>query len=118
LTTTVPFEGKSAMTDTVAITARLRARLAELNDDMARLQGDLRAPLDADFAEQANELEDQDALAGIEDAHRAEATQIRAALGRIAAGKYGVCQNCGCDIPPARLAVLPTATLCIGCVVN
>jgi RNA polymerase-binding transcription factor DksA len=118
LTTTVPFEGKSAMTDTVAITARLRARLAELNDDMARLQGDLRAPLDADYAEQANEIEDKDALAGIEGAHRAEAMQIRAALGRIAAGKYGICRICGCEIPERRLAALPTATLCIACVVN
>jgi RNA polymerase-binding transcription factor DksA len=114
----VSIEGKNAVIDTVAIEAALQARLAELENHMARLQGDLRAPLDADFAEQANELEDQYALAGIEDAHRAEATQIRAALGRIAAGKYGVCQNCGCNIPPARLAVLPTATLCIGCVVN
>lgn len=104
------------MTDTIAIAARLRARLAELEKEMARLQGDLRAPLDADFAEQANELEEQDALAGIEDAHRAEAMQITAALGRIAAGKYGVCQTCGGAIPAARLAALPTATLCIGCV--
>ena len=106
------------MIDTVAIEAALQARLAELENDMARLQGNLRAPLDADFAEQANELEEQDALAGIEDAHRAEATQITAALGRIAAGKYGICRICGCDIPEPRLAALPTATLCIACVVN
>jgi DnaK suppressor protein len=103
------------MTDITAIEAGLRARLAELTGDIARLQGDLRAPLDADFAEQANELEGQDALAGIEDAHRAEASQIHAALGRIAAGSYGICANCGCEIPAARLAVLPTATLCIAC---
>jgi DnaK suppressor protein len=103
------------MTDITAIKAGLRARLAELTGNIARLQGDLRAPLDADFAEQANELEGQDALAGIEDAHRAEALQINAALGRIAAGSYGICANCGCDIPAARLAVLPTATLCIAC---
>jgi DnaK suppressor protein len=103
------------MTDITAIEVGLRARLAELTGDIARLQGDLRAPLDADFAEQANELEGQDALAGIEDAHRAEASQIHAALGRIAAGSYGICTNCGCDIPAARLAVLPTATLCIAC---
>jgi DnaK suppressor protein len=103
------------MIDTKAIESGLRARLAELTGDIARLQGDLRAPLDADFAEQANELEGQDALGGIEDAHRAEASQIHAALGRIAAGNYGTCANCGCEIPAARLAVLPTATLCIAC---
>jgi RNA polymerase-binding transcription factor DksA len=103
------------MTNTTAIEAGLRARLAELTGDIARLQSDLSAPLDADFAEQANELEGQDALAGIEDAHRAEATQIHAALNRIASGDYGTCQTCGCDIPAARLAVLPTATRCVAC---
>ena len=111
-------EGKNAVIDTVAIEAALQARLAELENHMARLQGDLRAPLDADYAEQANEIEDKDALAGIEGAHRAEAMQIRAALGRIAAGKYGICRICGCEIPERRLAALPTATLCIACVVN
>ena len=103
------------MTDTQSIETGLRARLAELTGDIARLQRDLRAPLNADFAEQAIELESQDALAGIEDAHRAEAAQIHAALSRIAAGTYGTCANCGCKIPAARLAVLPTATLCIAC---
>ncbi len=103
------------MTDTTAIEAGLRTRLAELTGDIARLQSDLSAPLDADYAEQANELEGQDALAGIEDAHRAEATQIHAALNRIASGDYGICQTCGGKIPAARLAVMPTATRCIGC---
>lgn len=101
--------------DTTAIAASLNRRLTELSGKIARIETDLRAPLDADFSEQAAELEGQDALAGIEDAHRAEATQIVAALGRIAAGNYGVCSNCGCDIPAARLAVMPTATLCVAC---
>lgn len=103
------------MTDTNAIEAGLRARLAELTGVIARLQSDLSAPLDADFSEQATELEGQEALAGIEDAHRAEASQIHAALNRIASGDYGICQTCGCQIPPARLAALPTATRCIAC---
>ena len=71
--------------------------------------------IDADFGEQANEHERQDALAGIEDAHRAEASQIHAALNRIASGDYGVCLACGCAIPAARGAVLPTATRCVAC---
>ena len=72
--------------------------------------------IDVDFQPKLGK--DKDALAGIEGAHRAEAMQIRAALGRIAAGKYGICRICGCEIPERRLAALPTATLCIACVVN
>lgn len=30
-------------------------------------------------------------------------------------GTYGLCQNCGNRIDPARLEILPTATLCLTC---
>jgi RNA polymerase-binding protein DksA len=41
--------------------------------------------------------------------------EVDAALERIADGTYGVCQNCGRPIAPARLAARPTATLCVDC---
>lgn len=41
--------------------------------------------------------------------------RVEAALARIAAGDYGFCQTCDEPIAPRRLAVDPTATLCIGC---
>jgi DnaK suppressor protein len=37
------------------------------------------------------------------------------ALGRIEAGTYGVCVNCGAQIAPERLEAMPWATLCIDC---
>lgn len=37
------------------------------------------------------------------------------ALVRIKTGKYGKCENCGKQIEPERLEVMPTATLCIAC---
>jgi DnaK suppressor protein len=91
----------------------LRARLAELTKDVAGIEAALQAPLDADFAEQANELEEQDALGGIEAVHRAEIAEIRAALERIEAATYGRCRVCGDAIPLARLQALPTAATCI-----
>ena len=41
--------------------------------------------------------------------------QIDAALERMDAGTYGICENCGKEIHPARLEALPYATLCINC---
>jgi len=102
-------------TDLAAVEASLRARLAALTSDIAGLEADRRAPLDADFSEQAAELEGQDAMGGIEDNKIAEAAGIRAALARIADGSYGVCAKCGCDIPAARMAAVPTATSCVNC---
>ena len=37
------------------------------------------------------------------------------ALERLAAGEYGVCQDCRGDIPPARLRAVPATELCVEC---
>lgn len=48
---------------------------------------------------------------------RAEAQlqQVRAALARLEAGTYGICQECGQPIDDERLDLLPLATQCIRC---
>lgn len=40
---------------------------------------------------------------------------IEAALERIGDGTYGRCQDCGTEIPKARLDVLPFALRCVKC---
>ena len=42
-------------------------------------------------------------------------TQIEAALERLDAGTWGVCERCGEKIAAARMEALPTATLCVDC---
>lgn len=42
-------------------------------------------------------------------------TQIDAALERIASGTFGICRDCGCDIPRARLEAVPTTQVCVPC---
>jgi phage/conjugal plasmid C-4 type zinc finger TraR family protein len=34
---------------------------------------------------------------------------------RLQGGGYGICAECGRQIPPRRLKALPTATLCVAC---
>lgn len=43
---------------------------------------------------------------------------IRKTLSRIKLGKFGVCTNCGKMIDTDRLAINPTAELCITCETN
>ncbi|MGC1172106.1 TraR/DksA family transcriptional regulator [Polaromonas sp.] len=45
----------------------------------------------------------------------AELAAIDAALGRIEAGSYGQCTDCGVSIPAARLQASPEAQRCIPC---
>ncbi|HET9141946.1 TraR/DksA family transcriptional regulator [Actinophytocola sp.] len=44
-----------------------------------------------------------------------ELEALDAAVARIDAGTYGVCQRCGQPIAPERLEALPAATTCIRC---
>jgi RNA polymerase-binding protein DksA len=41
--------------------------------------------------------------------------EIEHALKRIAEGTYGKCENCGAEIDPDRLEILPETTLCVPC---
>ncbi len=41
--------------------------------------------------------------------------EIDAALERLAAGGYGVCERCGRRIPDERLQARPTARTCVSC---
>jgi len=42
-------------------------------------------------------------------------SHIENALDRIDEGTFGVCTDCGKDIPKARLMAVPTATRCVPC---
>lgn len=103
------------MTAIEALRATLEARLSTLGVEVARLEAEASQPLDADWSEQANQIEDMETSEGLEAVRLEEANQIRAALRRMDQGTYGSCANCGADISPARLQALPTATLCINC---
>jgi len=72
-------------------------------------------PLPAGFAEQAVELENDQAMIAIEEQLDIELSDINAALRRIADGSYGICVDCGLKISASRREALPQATECIGC---
>jgi DnaK suppressor protein len=79
------------------------------------IEGDLRHPLEADSEEQAIDLANDEALAGVDEVIRQEIREISTALLRIESGSYGICSTCGANINPNRLKALPTATNCINC---
>lgn len=101
--------------NTVEIAGKLKARLADLQAEIARLEDATTQPLSAKFADQVSDLEELTTNEGLENQHINEAEEIVAALARIEAGDYGICTVCGGDIAPARLAALPTASRCINC---
>ncbi len=103
------------MTTHEAARAQLERQLARLLARTGRIGGDLRQVHDCDSAEQAVELENDEVLKGLDQLTLDEVLRIRAALGRIANGTYGVCSTCGRAISTARLAAIPSAATCLTC---
>ena len=93
----------------------LEERLARLLSRVGHIEGDLRQTHDRDWQERATELENDEVLEGLDEITRREVTETRAALGRIADGRYGTCATCGRPIDDGRLAAVPTAITCMRC---
>ena len=96
----------------------LLRRRDELRDRAERTNEDLRRAPDlpvVDVEDRAASRQNDEVLEAIKTAARAELAQIEATLGRIEAGRYGVCVACGARIEPARLEAMPTAERCSRC---
>ena len=102
--------------------AWLNFRAAVLRREIA---GALRRSGDEGAVRLANHLEeiDDEAVADLEssieiaeierDVH--ELREVERASARLHEPEYGVCADCGADIPFSRLSANPTATRCIDC---
>ena len=94
----------------------LLLRKRELNARIADLLGDVAAQGEPDDeGDVAIENYSKDWAAAALDRARRMLNEVEAALARIKAGRYAVCDVCHMSIPKARLEALPWARLCVGC---
>ncbi len=102
--------------------AQLQARAAALREAIAAA---LRASGQAEAIGLATHLDeiDDDAVADLEasldvaalEREVRELREAEAALRRLHTPEYGICADCGAEIPFARLHASPTATRCVAC---
>lgn len=98
--------------------ALLERRREELLKRSRRVDRDLSRqvePLVQDFADQAVQRQNDEALEAIGQAAAEELQQIERALERIEKGRYGLCEKCSQAIGEQRLRAVPYATTCIAC---
>ncbi|HEU5280171.1 MAG TPA: TraR/DksA C4-type zinc finger protein [Gaiellaceae bacterium] len=98
--------------------ARVEAALQNLHEETAgTLSEDAgeETAYDNHLADTATETYDRELDYTLEENAEHLLAEIDAALKRIEAGTYGICTNCGKQIPEERLEALPWATLCIDC---
>lgn len=89
--------------------------LESLADQSEDLKGLVKTVESGDEADVAADVIDRTLLTaiGTQDANRLQ--QIDNALERIKQNTYGICIQCGQEIPQGRLEVLPYALMCISC---
>jgi DnaK suppressor protein len=103
-----------------ATSADVRAALiAEREQVLAELAGiEVEGPGQMTYGSQAaaatHVFEQQRDLA-LRERNEQHLAAVDAALARLEAGAYGLCESCGKPIAPERLEALPSAALCIDC---
>ncbi len=94
----------------------LEARRAELQEHLREHRDDVLAnPMPDDAYGEAARLQLEDLAIGTMMRERQMLDEIEEALGRLAEGQYGICEDCGDEIPERRLKALPWARLCVPC---
>jgi RNA polymerase-binding transcription factor DksA len=93
--------------------------LATLASDYAvranAIRHDLGRSHSPDFAEQAQQRQNDEVLEALLAEAQAAQQQVARAQERLAAGRYGQCLSCGQAIAPARLQAMPVAEYCLAC---
>jgi RNA polymerase-binding protein DksA len=97
---------------------RVEAALENLHEETAGSlseESGEETAYDNPLADTATETYDRELDYTLEENSGHVLAEIDAALKRIDEGTYGICTNCGKEIPVDRLEALPWATLCIDC---
>jgi DnaK suppressor protein len=102
----------------------LLAEREENQQRLAALEGDFSQIVEASQSTNADDEHDPEGatiafersqVGSLVEQARARLAEVDAALARLDAGRYGICERCGQPIAPGRLEVRPTARLCIDC---
>ena len=112
------------MTDRTDLdTGAIRAALEQERDELLHVSdaaADERRPVELD-QQSVGRLSRMDALQvqamakAVETRRRGRLDLIEAALQRLDDGDYGICSECGEDVPTKRLTLDPTIARCVNC---
>lgn len=97
------------------IKKNLETHKAELLQRISKVKKDIGKEYSANWAEQAQERQNDEVLDAIGIESRAELFLIDRALKRMTSGEYTNCSYCGKHISMQRLNAVPYTHLCIQC---
>jgi len=110
------------MVDFALLHERLKQEKARILAELVQLKANTRPPTErregSPFGkkeEEATEVFELERRSALERRLNEALTEIEHALNKWEASTYGLCDQCGQAIEPARLEALPQATLCLTC---
>lgn len=83
--------------------------------ELDRLREALKVEVDPDADEGDPDLVEREKVMALVQGLERKLESIEYALRQAQEGTYGICERCGEPIDPARLEVVPEATLCVQC---
>ncbi|WP_438952101.1 TraR/DksA family transcriptional regulator [Porticoccus sp.] len=98
-----------------AIRQQLTTRRTELADRLSSLKADITQSHSRDWAEQAQERENDEVVEALGNEAKQELSLVNRAIERIESGTYNLCSQCGGEIALQRLQAVPYTNLCINC---
>jgi DnaK suppressor protein len=103
----------------LAIRARLRGDVNQMADAALKKNrmegnGDLSS-MPIHMADIGSENFEQEFTLSLMETEESTLDAIERALERLEEGAYGLCEECGCKIPKARLNAIPFAPMCVKC---
>jgi DnaK suppressor protein len=104
-----------------AALADLRAALDEEREKLRHQLADLgfgdggTLAYDQNFADSSQVTAERGEAEALANSLRETLAEVEHALAKFETNTYGICENCGQPIAPARLEAKPAARLCINC---
>lgn len=89
-----------------------RRRLLDRYEETEEREEDISLGEAEDMVDRAEDSWDKEEVYAERQEERAELLRVEEALGRLAAGRYGLCFYCGEPIPFERLKVVPATRFC------
>lgn len=95
--------------------SRLRETREELLEDIEGLRRDLRSMAEPSADEADVDAYEREKTWALIQRLQAKLESVERAIQSAERGTYGICESCGQRIDPARLEILPEATMCMDC---
>jgi DnaK suppressor protein len=94
---------------------KLKEEQEQALEELARLHEALKAEVDPDADEGDPDMVERETVLALVQGIKRKLESIEYALRQAGKGRYGICESCGEAIDPARLEIVPEATLCVPC---